>query len=251
MTRISEKMTAASKLKRRIGCSVISAAYSGVKQRSRKPPALARSSRYSGKYRPACRIIQIGGTFWRRPASTSMNGLTAEVWGKWRSGVFGERICAPNTRRWRRGRGIDGLIGRGIGRGCALFRRRRWCAVGRGLRLEHHADAFCLAPEHAAKPVKMLGRNHQLEFPGNSELAFDLQRCAGRRDVANDTIDPCAVERDRAALQHALARAGSLILHHSFDPKALSVGVVARYGRRRGVRIAPTLGAVPEAHHRL
>ena len=44
-----EKMIAASKLKRRIGCSVTSAAYSGVKHRSRKPPALARNSRYSGR----------------------------------------------------------------------------------------------------------------------------------------------------------------------------------------------------------
>ncbi len=44
-----EKMIAASKLKRRISCSVTSAASSGVKQRSRKPPALARTSRYSGQ----------------------------------------------------------------------------------------------------------------------------------------------------------------------------------------------------------
>ena len=40
MTRMSEKMIAASKLKRRIGCSVTSAAYSGVKQRSRKAAGL-------------------------------------------------------------------------------------------------------------------------------------------------------------------------------------------------------------------
>src|ERR1700743_816398 len=71
MTRISEKMIAASKLKRRIGCSVTSDAYSGVKHKSRKLPALARNSRYSGKYRPACRIIQIGGTACPRPESTS------------------------------------------------------------------------------------------------------------------------------------------------------------------------------------
>ncbi len=46
---MSEKMMAASKLNQRIGCNVTSAANSGVKQRSRKPPALARSSRYSGR----------------------------------------------------------------------------------------------------------------------------------------------------------------------------------------------------------
>src|SRR5229473_6238362 len=73
-------MIAASKLKRRIGCSVTSAANSGVKHRSRKPPALARTSRYSGKYRPAWRIIQIGGTFCLRPESTSRKGFAAEFW---------------------------------------------------------------------------------------------------------------------------------------------------------------------------
>src|SRR3954454_1681495 len=77
---MSEKMIAASKLKRRIGCNVTSAAYSGVKHRSRKLPALARNSRYSGKYRPACRIIQIGGTGCRRPESTSRKGFGADFW---------------------------------------------------------------------------------------------------------------------------------------------------------------------------
>ena len=52
-TRISEKMTAASKLKRRIGCSVISAANSGFMHIARKEPAFSRSARYSGRYRPA------------------------------------------------------------------------------------------------------------------------------------------------------------------------------------------------------
>src|ERR1700722_17522354 len=99
MTRISEKMIAASKLKRRIGCSVISAAYSGVKHRSRKPPALARNSRYSGRYRPACRIIQIGGTAWRRPESTSMKALMGGFWGNRRSSMLGKRIVAPDTRQ--------------------------------------------------------------------------------------------------------------------------------------------------------
>jgi hypothetical protein len=36
-----------------------------------------------------------------------------------------------------------------------------------------HADAICLAREHAAKFVKMLGRDHRLELRRNSDLAFD------------------------------------------------------------------------------
>src|SRR6202022_3713583 len=82
MTRISEKMIAASKLKRRIGCSVTSAANSGGKHRSRKPPAGARNSRYPGRKRPACRIIQIGGTGCLRPESTSSKGFMGLIWVK-------------------------------------------------------------------------------------------------------------------------------------------------------------------------
>src|SRR6185312_7064509 len=90
---MSEKMIAASKAKRRIGCSVTSAASSGVKQRSRKLPALARTSRYSGKYRPACRIIQSGGTFCRRPASTSRKGFGWEIGFKhWLRGHVWEEL---------------------------------------------------------------------------------------------------------------------------------------------------------------
>ena len=48
-TRMSENKIAASKPKRRTGCKVTSVANSGVKQRSRKPPAFARTARYSGR----------------------------------------------------------------------------------------------------------------------------------------------------------------------------------------------------------
>jgi len=75
---MSENRIAASNPKRRIGCSVTSAAHSGVKHSLRKLPALSRSARYSGRYRPAWRIIQTGGTLWRLPSSTSRSGLCTE-----------------------------------------------------------------------------------------------------------------------------------------------------------------------------
>ena len=49
ITRMSEKMIAASKLKRRIGCSVTSAAASGSVASARNPPFSALSARYSGR----------------------------------------------------------------------------------------------------------------------------------------------------------------------------------------------------------
>ena len=49
---MSAKTMAASNGKRRIGCSVASAAISGLRQKAMKSAALARSSRYSGSERP-------------------------------------------------------------------------------------------------------------------------------------------------------------------------------------------------------
>ncbi len=70
-TRISENRIAASKPNRRTGCSVTSAASRGLKHKSRNDPAFARISRYSGRYRPACRMSQIGACAPLLLASTS------------------------------------------------------------------------------------------------------------------------------------------------------------------------------------
>src|SRR6266849_1720942 len=70
-TRISENRIAASKPNRRTGWSVTSAASAGLKHKSRNDPALARTSRYSGRYRPACRMSQIGVSAALLLASTS------------------------------------------------------------------------------------------------------------------------------------------------------------------------------------
>jgi hypothetical protein len=57
---ISEKTMAASKPKRRSGCRVTSQASSGVRHRVKKS-TFSRTARYSGRYRPACRMIHTGG----------------------------------------------------------------------------------------------------------------------------------------------------------------------------------------------
>src|SRR6202158_3175583 len=56
---MSEKMIAASTSSRATGCTVTSAARSGVLQSSRNE-IFSRIARYSGRYLPACRIIQTG-----------------------------------------------------------------------------------------------------------------------------------------------------------------------------------------------
>jgi len=57
---MSENKIAASRGNLSTGCKVISQAISGFVHISRKPPARARVARYSGRYRPAWRISQIG-----------------------------------------------------------------------------------------------------------------------------------------------------------------------------------------------
>src|SRR5580658_580379 len=72
---MSENRIAASIPNRRIGCKVTSAANSGVRQRVTKSPALFRTARYSGRYRPAWRISHQGGRTSVSPARARNNGL--------------------------------------------------------------------------------------------------------------------------------------------------------------------------------
>ena len=72
--RISEKTIAASNPNRRMGCSVTSVARSGSRQRSRNERTSVRIARYSGRYRPAWRISQIGGGCADFPSSTCDDG---------------------------------------------------------------------------------------------------------------------------------------------------------------------------------
>src|SRR5689334_9944765 len=62
MVRMSENRIAASSGKRARGCSVTSQASSGVRTSVLKSFARLRVARYSGRYRPAWRIIQTGVT---------------------------------------------------------------------------------------------------------------------------------------------------------------------------------------------
>src|SRR5689334_22310458 len=78
---MSEKMIAASSAKRRSGWSVTSHASSGVFASARKLPALRLVSLYSGRYRPACRVIQTGvyGVGSRSSARNSVSFCMAAI----------------------------------------------------------------------------------------------------------------------------------------------------------------------------
>jgi hypothetical protein len=67
---MSAKTMAASNENRRIGCRVASAALAGSRQKLMKSDVSARRALYSGRYRPAWRMNQMGGRSSRSPAST-------------------------------------------------------------------------------------------------------------------------------------------------------------------------------------
>jgi hypothetical protein len=131
-----------------------------------------------------------------------MKGLIGRLWVNRRCGALEKRIfaSAPSV-------GIRALAS---GR---LHRRKRRRAA-RGISwLEYNAEPLCRTPQHAAKLPGPLGRNDQIEFRGYSNLAFDLQRGAVRRNVADDAVDPRPIEGDRSRLEHAPARTYPLFAH--------------------------------------
>src|SRR3954469_7300369 len=77
-TTMSLKKMAASTPCRRTGCTVISAASSGVRQAS-SIAVPARDARYSGRERPACRMNHTGGITCRSPAYARSSGAGAGV----------------------------------------------------------------------------------------------------------------------------------------------------------------------------
>ena len=90
---MSQNRIAASKPNRRIGCSVTSAANSGVWTNSRNE-CFSFSARYSGKARPAWRISQTGG---RSTADSDRHRGTAADWSK-----SGHAVPFARVRRFTR-----------------------------------------------------------------------------------------------------------------------------------------------------
>ena len=101
---MSEKKMPASTLWRRTGCTVISAASSGVRQASSMGMP-SRTWRYSGRERPAWRMNQTGRWLEGRPV---------------RARSMGESAVVPARRGWFAGRCAS----------CSSVSRGRWASVG-------------------------------------------------------------------------------------------------------------------------
>jgi hypothetical protein len=90
------------------------------------------------------------------------------------------------------------------------------------LRLEFHADAGGLAPDHDAGQV--LPVDPELEMVGNADGGRDLERGAERGSVLHGAIDDglASVEGDLSCLQRALPGNAPLLHRKALDPAAFA-----------------------------
>lgn len=116
-SRMSENKMAASMPKRRTGCSVTSAARSGVRHSVTKSPAMPRTARYSGRYRPAWRISHHGGRGNVSPACARNSGLDDS------DTVFPD-IARPPSISFTKDSRREIVVGGGAKRGMAAFPTR-------------------------------------------------------------------------------------------------------------------------------
>src|SRR3954447_6280573 len=84
--------------------------------------------------------------------------------------------------------------------------------------LELHADLPVLVPDQATRADRFVDVEHDIKAVGNTERGFHLQACAGRRQIAHDTVDDrlMMVEQDARRLQRA--RPQSMPTFHSTPP---------------------------------
>ena len=98
-------------------------------------------------------------------------------------------------------------------------RLRLRAATDRGLTLvvKRNADALSVPPNDVAAPGASV-RGHRQHKPYRG---IDLNGGAGRREVANDTIDPGAAELDGPGFQDTVARRDPVFVHNSVRDRVI------------------------------
>src|SRR5512143_2697657 len=187
-TRMSENRMAASTPRRRTGWSVISQASSGVRHEARKS-CRSRSSRYSGRYRPAWRMIQVGVRSTASPAQARRKrGASA-------------RRGAPVPAAAGRDGAVEGASGkghrqRGPRRLDRLLHVRVGVRRGQEVRLELGGGEGVPALEHGVEEVPEAGD----VAPGGHVPVGDLPRAEEERPHGADARDAARVPRGRDRL---------------------------------------------------
>src|SRR5262249_32890344 len=103
--------------------------------------------------------------------------------------------------------------------------------------LELHTDLPVLVPDQAARADRLVDIEHDIKAVGNSERGLHLQACAGRGQIAHDTVNDrlVVVEQDTRRLQRARPRL--MPTFHSTPPSTpVSHYRMERSANRYGVR---------------
>jgi hypothetical protein len=84
----------------------------------------------------------------------------------------------------------------------------------RGL-VKCNADPACLPPHDVTVVIAVLDVDNKIERTGNSDLAFDLKIRTANRHIADQAVDPGAVERDCSGLYDFLALGAAIVVHQN------------------------------------
>jgi hypothetical protein len=92
-----------------------------------------------------------------------------------------------------------------------------------------------LPPDRATGEAKRIARYHQVEFVGNADGAWHVERGASRGQVAHSTVDRAAAELNSARLQYPLSGKRSFLIHKvPPTPHACPFGAASLNVGRRG-----------------
>ena len=87
--------------------------------------------------------------------------------------------------------------------------------------VKRNADALFGPPNDMAAPGASVGGHRQHKAVRIPDRRIDLDGGAGRREVANDTIDPGAAELDGPGFQDAVARRDPVFVHNTLRDRVV------------------------------
>jgi hypothetical protein len=77
------------------------------------------------------------------------------------------------------------------------------------------ADPACLPPDDVTVVIAALDVDDKIEWTGNADLAFDFKIRAANWNLADQAVDPWAVERDCSRHYDILALGAAIVFHQT------------------------------------
>jgi hypothetical protein len=81
--------------------------------------------------------------------------------------------------------------------------------------IECNADPAALPPNDVTMVIAVLDVDNKIERSGNAGLAFDFKIRTANGHIADQTVDPGAIERDCPGLYDFLALGDAIVVHQN------------------------------------